>query len=87
MAHFYGTVKGNRGQASRLGTKASGLKVTADGWTLGGMMTMYQDSEGNDHIDFFLDGGSGGSVNKVLAQFVVKDDHIINRATGAVETF
>ena len=29
MAHFYGTVRGNGGQASRLGTKASGLVTEA----------------------------------------------------------
>ena len=29
MAHFYGTLQGNRGQASRLGTKNSGLSTVA----------------------------------------------------------
>ncbi len=29
MAHFYGTIQGNRGQASRLGSKTSGLSLTA----------------------------------------------------------
>lgn len=33
MAHFYGLLQGNRGQASRLGTKASGLSVTAASWS------------------------------------------------------
>ena len=32
MAHFYGTIQGQRGQASRLGTKASGLSVIAASW-------------------------------------------------------
>ena len=26
MAHFYGTVQGHRGQASRLGSKSSGFR-------------------------------------------------------------
>jgi hypothetical protein len=32
MAHFYGTLQGNRGEASRLGTPNSGLDVTAASW-------------------------------------------------------
>lgn len=36
MAHFYGTLRGNRGQASRLGTKESGLHTQAMAW--GGMV-------------------------------------------------
>lgn len=32
MAHFRGTVTGNRSTASRLGTKRSGLTVEAAGW-------------------------------------------------------
>ena len=35
MAHFRGTLQGSRGEASRLGTKASGLDTTTDGWTSG----------------------------------------------------
>lgn len=32
MGHFYGTLEGNRGQASRLGTANSGLRTEAAGW-------------------------------------------------------
>lgn len=32
MAHFYGTIKGNRGEASRLGTSSSGFRATACSW-------------------------------------------------------
>ena len=32
MAHFYGTVQGTRGEASRLGTKNSGLRTVAASW-------------------------------------------------------
>ena len=32
MAHFRGTVQGNRGEASRLGSKKSGLQTTAASW-------------------------------------------------------
>lgn len=35
MAHFRGTVKGGRGEASRLGHKTTGLTTTCNSWNLG----------------------------------------------------
>ncbi len=32
MAHFYGSIRGQRGEASRLGSKASGLSIKAASW-------------------------------------------------------
>jgi len=32
MATFYGTIKGARGVATKTGTKASGIKVSAQSW-------------------------------------------------------
>jgi hypothetical protein len=32
MAHFYGRVEGNRGAATRLGTKDSGIGTVAASW-------------------------------------------------------
>ena len=32
MAHFYGKLAGARGEATRLGSKASGLAITAASW-------------------------------------------------------
>ena len=33
MAHFYSLIQGNRGQATRCGTKDSGFTATAASWT------------------------------------------------------
>lgn len=32
MSHFYGTLKGNRGEATRCGTKGSGIDTYAASW-------------------------------------------------------
>jgi hypothetical protein len=32
MAHFYATIKGQAGEATRRGSKGSGLKVAAASW-------------------------------------------------------
>ena len=33
MSHFYGTLQGNRGEATRCGTKNSGLVTYAASWS------------------------------------------------------
>jgi len=33
MSHFYSKIQGNRGQATRCGTKDSGVTATAASWT------------------------------------------------------
>ena len=49
MAHFYGTVKGQRGEASRLGSKQSRLETVAASWQGSVRVYLYHDDEtGND---------------------------------------
>lgn len=43
MAQFYGTLHGNRGEASRLGTKSSGLTVTGLSWDGGAEVRLWHD--------------------------------------------
>jgi hypothetical protein len=67
MAQFRGTIKGNRGQASRLGTKATGLSVTANGWNIGVDANLYHNMEnGKDELEVFLTGGSNHHGGKPL---------------------
>ena len=48
MSHFYGTMQGSRGQATRCGTKNSGMEVVAAAWG-GAIRTMlYVDEQGRD---------------------------------------
>ena len=58
MAHFRGTLQGNRGGASRLGTKDSDLHVTANGWDSGVTVLAYEEN-GVDYFRITLTGGSG----------------------------
>ncbi len=48
MAQFKAIIKGNRGKASRLGTKKSGIETRVDGRSLGVAVRgeSYQDKEG-----------------------------------------
>ena len=71
MAQFRGTIQGNRGRASRLGTKNSGLSVSANGWHIGVRVEL-------DHVDskdiatVYLTGGSSGRnmKSRELGRFV-----------------
>ena len=66
MAHFLASVKGSRGEASRLGTKQSGLDVVAASWSGSVRVRLWFDeSSGVDHCSVFLSPwhGSGVSVS------------------------
>lgn len=60
MAQFRGTIQGQRGMASRLGSKNSGLEVSCDGWNSGVTVSAYIGKDGKDHFTISLTGGSGG---------------------------
>lgn len=88
MAHFRGTVSGQRGEASRLGSKNSGLTVEAQSWEGKVRVELYRletaGSHGQDWCDVTLapHHGSGkhvtlysGPVSGVtLGQFAVRSD-------------
>lgn len=73
MAHFIGYLQGNRGAASRLGTKNSGVDVTARGWNIGGSVRVYH-AEGKDYVVFTLDGGSNDT-NEKLRKIYTHDEN------------
>ena len=50
MAHFYGTCQGGRGQASRLGTKKSGMTTECNSWSIGA--TCRLDVANTDGMEF-----------------------------------
>ena len=53
MAHFYGTLKGARGEASRLGTKSSGLRTVAASWQ-GAVDVWLYEKDGRDYASISL---------------------------------
>lgn len=59
MAHFRGSIHGCRGEASRLGSKKSGLVTRANGWDGGVTVNLYVDGDGNNCAYVTLTNGSG----------------------------
>ena len=65
MAQYRGTLKGYRGEASRLGSKMSGLKVSANGWETGVQVELYY-ADGKDHVAVWRTAGSNRRHDAVL---------------------
>lgn len=62
MAHFRGTIEGDRGEVSRLGTKKSGLIATVNGWTTGVTVTIhYNEETGEDVVYIYRTDGSNST--------------------------
>lgn len=82
MAHFRGTVVGNRGQASRLGTK-SGINVTCRGWDLGVDVSGNNTVHGEDkfHIDINL--GSNNPSSLLTFVLTNHDNYVRIKALNA----
>lgn len=66
MARFIGRLRGGRGEVSRLGTPASGISATVNGWDVGvsvcGCVQL-----GADHFYVYTTGGSHGGQDRCVA--------------------
>ncbi len=70
MARYRGTVQGQRGQASRLGGKSSGIVVKAGGWDIGAEVVVQPCTCGEDLVEVFRTGGSNrGDAVAVIARY------------------
>ena len=65
MGHFRGTLQGQRGEASRLGTKKSGLSVEAASWEGRVRVRLYH-MDGHDYVYIYLDKPLGQGIDKLL---------------------
>ena len=75
MAHFYAEIKGNRGEASRMGSKESGIRGHIRGWNVGVEVSCYHDERtGKDVCYVYLTGGSNGSSSPKFLGAFTKDD-------------
>ena len=67
MAHYRGTVQGGRTEASRLGTKSSGLHVEACSWQGKVAVTLTHDATtGQDIAEVWLRPHYGAGVSALL---------------------
>lgn len=73
MAHFYGSIQGNRGEATRTGAKTSGMLSEAKGWDLGGKVTMIYSPELDTDVLKLFTTRNNGRTSSLVATFAVID--------------
>src|SRR5271157_5591727 len=75
MAHFYGDLQGSRGQATRVGTKKSGIEGHIRGWQVGARVRVsFNESTSEDEVEVQLTSGSNGNKPDVcLGRFTKAD--------------
>lgn len=84
MGHFRGYVRGNRdSEASRLGTKSSGLFGRINGWDIGCDVELTHDSElDRDKMEVTITKGSNNSKTIQRMTFYEKDGKIFQTVCG-----
>lgn len=73
MSHFYGYLKGNRGQTTRCGSKASGINAHIRSWN-NDIYANLEDEDGKDKL--ILDVPNGLKVELNGTTFVMNDEFI-----------
>jgi hypothetical protein len=68
MAQFLGSVQGQRGEATRLGSKSSGLTARVNGWHVG-VRVEASHEDGKDVFRIYRTGGSSGFASQLIAEF------------------
>ncbi len=66
MAHFYGSVKGSRGEATRLGGKGAGMRTTAASWSGAIHTRLYVDDDGHDCVRVYETTWNGAGVDREI---------------------
>lgn len=84
MAQFLGSVQGQRGEATRLGSKNSGLVVRANGWQSGVKVVAGTNSDGVDVFDIYATGGSGYGTGQGLIATVSSEGIVHHGRNGSI---
>lgn len=81
MAQFYASIKGSRGEATRMGSKASGITAHVRGWDVGVKVRVFVDERtGLDCVLVTRTSGSNGSDREVIAEFYADDPPLISQS-------
>ena len=76
MSRFYAEIKGNRGSASRMGFKDSGMWSHTRGWHTGVVVQCSVDENDEDVIEVYATGGSGASITQRLIATIYQDGFV-----------
>ena len=69
MGHFYGDIKGNRGSASRMGSKQSGITAHIRGWKIGVRVDITHENDRDCVRVYRTTGSSPHGESDLIAKF------------------
>lgn len=79
MAQFYGSMQGNRGGTTRMGSKDSGIQAHVRGWNVGVQAFVYHE-DGVDVCRVYKTSGSTGSApSELVMEFTEHDVRYLNQ--------
>lgn len=86
MAQFYASIQGNRGEATRMGTKKSGIYGHIRGWHSGGRVECDINEKGQDVVSIYAThgiryGGKGVVEGLILRTVDGKIDFLTTKKT------
>jgi len=73
MAQFRAEIRGQRGEASRLGSAKSGIKATVNGWNSGVRVEAQTSASGDDFFYIYATSGSNGYHSESIG-VVIRDE-------------
>ena len=74
MAQYYASIQGNHGEATRMGTKKTGMEAHIRGWNIGVRVYCRWNEETNkDEITVYRTGGSNGRTDDLIAKLETAD--------------
>lgn len=76
MARYRATIKGQRGEVSRLGTKNSQMSATVNGWDIGLDVRILPDPHNQDSDVIFVyltPGSNGNGRERIIGEFKRED--------------
>jgi len=76
MAQFRAIIKGQRGEASRLGSKNSGMHVECNGWSKG-ITVRATHENGKDYFQVYVTNGSSASRKETLVLTITENGTVV----------
>lgn len=72
MSRFYGSLQGNRSQATRNGSKNSGIHGHIRGWDSGILVECHVNDKNQDVIEAYATSGSNGNPQKSVTGLIFR---------------
>ncbi len=85
MARFYAEIEGNRGRASRMGSRDSGMWSHTRGWSLGAQVDWDEASGDDDRVEVRLTSGSGYGGFSSKPMFTARELKVGKKSRSVVE--